>query len=260
MYTFNCKALVLAFLALDVISVVQAGIYVLKPASGSVCHGGQECTISWLEDGDSPLLPAIGVVTVGLYTGEMQLVQSIPAVNVAEAQSVTFTPIPEAGPNSKKYYIALTSTSTEVNGTSYVGYSPFFELDGMSGSFDSPLDSATSSVPIPSSLTETSASLSIGVISTRTIGTLSTSIPPLPTISISSVSVSVSATSSGFSTSTSLRPTSSAPSGSQSADASSGSSTSTSGNSNAAGRAQTADIPLPVAIGFLSLFVFFTAL
>ncbi|THV05731.1 hypothetical protein K435DRAFT_646661 [Dendrothele bispora CBS 962.96] len=100
MYNINYKALVLAFLALDVISAVQAALYVLQPASGSVCHAGQECTIQWTDDGESPTLSLVGVVTIGLYTGDMQLVQSIPATNVAQAQSVTFTPISEAGPNS----------------------------------------------------------------------------------------------------------------------------------------------------------------
>ncbi|KAK7460857.1 hypothetical protein VKT23_008788 [Stygiomarasmius scandens] len=247
----NYKALVLVFLALDVISVVQAALYILQPASGSVCHAGEECTIRWTDDGESPLLSAIGVVTVGLYTGEMQLVQSIPAANVAQAQSITFTPIPEAGPNSDAYYIALTSTSATVDGSPYVGYSPAFKLDGMSGSFDSPLDSATASIPIPSSLTDSAASQAGGVVTTRTIGTLSTELPSLsislPPVSTSATKTTLSSTS-GFTTS---RPTSS---GSSAQSASAG--VASPSDTNSATHVRTGNIPLPI-ISFLSFCLFF---
>ncbi len=40
------------------------------PASGSTCHGGEECTVQWLDNGAAPLLASFGVCSVGLYTGD----------------------------------------------------------------------------------------------------------------------------------------------------------------------------------------------
>lgn len=44
-------------------------LQVIKPSQGSTCHGGQSCTVEWLDDGIAPLLSDLGVNTVGLYTG-----------------------------------------------------------------------------------------------------------------------------------------------------------------------------------------------
>ncbi|EEB94889.1 hypothetical protein MPER_06226 [Moniliophthora perniciosa FA553] len=98
---FPIPALVLAFIvALDALLSVEAALYVIKPSDGSTCHAGEECTVQWVDNGESPLLSTIGVTTIGLYTANMQLVQSIAAVDVSRQQSLTFTPIPEAGPDS----------------------------------------------------------------------------------------------------------------------------------------------------------------
>ena len=43
---------------------------VIQPSQGSTCRGGESCTITWLDDGSRPLLSAIGVSTVGLFTGK----------------------------------------------------------------------------------------------------------------------------------------------------------------------------------------------
>ncbi|KAF8893012.1 hypothetical protein BD779DRAFT_1436375, partial [Infundibulicybe gibba] len=67
---------------------------------GSTCHGGQECTIEWLDDGRSPLLTAIGLCNFGLFTGKQQLIQALPSADVATTHSLTFVPTPGAGPNS----------------------------------------------------------------------------------------------------------------------------------------------------------------
>lgn len=79
--------LVLALCFLDSALLVDAGLYVsshlspknltnklslqvIQPSARSKCHGGQTCIIQWLDDGIYPLLSAIGVCTVGLFTGE----------------------------------------------------------------------------------------------------------------------------------------------------------------------------------------------
>ncbi|KAF8916692.1 hypothetical protein CPB85DRAFT_1216070 [Mucidula mucida] len=93
-------ALALALFSLQSILCVQAALYVIVPASGSTCHGGEECTVQWLDNGEAPLLASFGVCSVGLYTGDNQLVQTIEPLDVSASHSLTFTPIPEAGPTS----------------------------------------------------------------------------------------------------------------------------------------------------------------
>ncbi|EGO01311.1 hypothetical protein SERLA73DRAFT_50720, partial [Serpula lacrymans var. lacrymans S7.3] len=73
---------------------------VTSPLLGSSCHGGQPCTVQWLDDGQQPLLNTIGECTVGLYANEEVLVQSIRPIDVSSTHSFQFTPDPNAGPNS----------------------------------------------------------------------------------------------------------------------------------------------------------------
>ncbi|KAF9474849.1 hypothetical protein BDN70DRAFT_841720 [Pholiota conissans] len=201
--------LALAFLFLD---TVRAGIYVVEPLKGSTCRANKPCTITWLENGERPLLSAVGVSTVGLFTGRQQLVQTIPPVDVSKTQSVTFTPNPSAGPDSDTYYIAITSTALKGNDSiPYSAWSPFFKLTGMSGSFETPLSSATAPIAIPSSLTlSTSGSIatSTRVIlppSSTTTSILSKTTPRSSSSRLSTVfisSTSISSTSSSTSTPT----------------------------------------------------------
>ncbi|KIY69020.1 hypothetical protein CYLTODRAFT_350429 [Cylindrobasidium torrendii FP15055 ss-10] len=94
-------ALVLALFAfLQCMLSVHATLYVVEPRAGATCYGGQECTVTWLDDGATPLLTSYGMAQVGLYTGNQQLVQTIQPLDVSQSLSLTFTPIPEAGPNS----------------------------------------------------------------------------------------------------------------------------------------------------------------
>ncbi|KAJ7058196.1 hypothetical protein C8F01DRAFT_1149912 [Mycena amicta] len=181
-----------ALLALESATLAHAGLYFIQPASGSTCTGGFPCTVSWLDDGNSPLLPDIGTVTAGLYTGQLQLVQTLPPVDTADILSYQFTPIPAAGPNSKTYYLAFTSTKLKTNGTNYTGFSPFFTLEGMSGSFSSPLSGATSTIAIASTVTNHPGSI---IPTTITVGSVDTSFPT-PTHSTTSKPISSSSTSS----------------------------------------------------------------
>ncbi|KAJ4496170.1 hypothetical protein C8J55DRAFT_13314 [Lentinula edodes] len=224
MYQFLFMALALAFVALDAFTAVQATLYVIQPSAGSTCSGGSPCTVQWLDDGTTPLNSNIGVTTCGLYTGDMQLVQTIDPVDVSSTQSLVFTPISDAGPDSSDYYIAFTSTNLEINGTKYTSYSSFFSLNNMTGSFSSSVASATSSIPIPSSLTGSSASSETSVLSTVTVGTITTS---SSTASSSSETATIPS-SSKFSTSRSSSATSSS-----SVSASTGASASTSTASGA---------------------------
>ncbi|KAF9788055.1 hypothetical protein BJ322DRAFT_602236 [Thelephora terrestris] len=130
---------------------VCADLYVNDPPTGRVCSGGQPCTISWVDDGVAPLLDAIKICYVALYNGNQILIQEITPVDVSTARSLTFTPSPNAGPNSDTYYVNFTSVNP-VNNNPYHQYTSFFTINNMTGSFDSPVPSITSPIPIPSSL------------------------------------------------------------------------------------------------------------
>ncbi|KAF8236142.1 hypothetical protein L208DRAFT_1391265 [Tricholoma matsutake] len=223
---YTTFALVLAFWFLNT-SLVDAGLYVIKPSAGSKCHGGQQCTIAWDEDGTRPLLPAIGICTVGIYTGKQQLVQELAPVDVSNKHSTTFIPNPHAGPNSDTYYIGIISTSyKQLDNTSYMAFSPFFGIDHMLGSFQTPLPSATSTKPLPSSLAHSGSSTTStsSVLSTITVGTLLSTLNVLSSIQSSStlsttrpLSPSITRTTSSTSstsTSSTLSPSLSTPSSS----------------------------------------------
>ncbi|KIY44441.1 hypothetical protein FISHEDRAFT_51327 [Fistulina hepatica ATCC 64428] len=87
-------------LALSLFSAVHAFLYVTSPDEDTIYYGGESCTVTWLDNGDKPLLSSIGVSFAGLYTGDMQLVQSIEYIDVSSSHSLTFTPLAEAGPDS----------------------------------------------------------------------------------------------------------------------------------------------------------------
>ncbi|KAK0451710.1 hypothetical protein EV421DRAFT_1772581 [Armillaria borealis] len=245
---FSLSALVLACITLDFVLHTNAALsvrslYVIEPNSGSSCHGGQDCTVEWLDDGVRPLLSSFGVSTVGLYTGTQQLVQNIDPVDTSTTHSLTFT---RQALTSDTYYICFTSTSIFDNGTAVMAFSPFFQLDQMTGSFATPLESATASIAVPTSLTQTSAADSTSELSTIIVGTLSTSLS-----SLTSLSATTPATSSSSST-TSRFSTSSAPE-----------STSTSAAGSAATQSGTANGALsrthavsPLVMGVLSLCYF----
>ncbi|KDR77299.1 hypothetical protein GALMADRAFT_225415 [Galerina marginata CBS 339.88] len=196
-------ALALAILLTDAAVLVNAALFIVQPSQGSTCTGGKPCTVTWVDDGTRPLLSAVGVSTVGLFTGHQKLVQTITPVDVGSAHSFTFTPNPAAGPNAGSYYVAITSTSLKGNDSvPYSGWSPFFNLVGMSGSFDSPLPAATSPISIPASLTQSSTR---SRSSTITVGTLPTAQPSPPVIS-PSVTPSPSSQSSASKLTTLLSP------------------------------------------------------
>ncbi|KIM54528.1 hypothetical protein SCLCIDRAFT_31046 [Scleroderma citrinum Foug A] len=108
-------------LASALFAPVQASIYVTEPVQGSVCHGGQACPVEWVDNGESPLLSAIGTCDVGLYTGGYVLAQDLGSVDVSSTSSFSFTPNPAAGPNGP-YYLVFSNPSI-----SYTGFSGSFK-------------------------------------------------------------------------------------------------------------------------------------
>ncbi|KAJ7647027.1 hypothetical protein FB45DRAFT_186799 [Roridomyces roridus] len=245
--------LLAALVALDFSLLASAGVFFIEPASGSTCTAGSPCTMEWVEDGISPLLNAVDLVTAGLFHGEQQLVQSIAPLNVANGHSVQFTPNAKAGPDSSAYYIAFQSTSARVNSTKYIAFSPFFTLKGMSGSFESPLAAATSSIPIPSTLSQASSGGG-SIATTIVIGAPpSSSVSPSPTPAVVSASSKSSSPSAAAVSTSSSSPSINSPSPSSGSSFSSRFTTSsiptpsTASNSVASSPAPVASSPAPAA-------------
>lgn len=142
-------------------------LYVITPTTQSVCHGGKPCLVQWLDDGQNPLLATMGPCHVGLFSGNEKLIQQIEPVDVSTSHSLTFTPSPNAGPNSSTYYVQFTSVTT--SNSSLVAFSPNFSLDNMTGSFNSPVPELTSTIPVPPSV----LSAHSNQISTSLFGTIS---------------------------------------------------------------------------------------
>ncbi|KAJ7600514.1 hypothetical protein C8J56DRAFT_1038158 [Mycena floridula] len=250
------KALVLAIVALDA-TLAQAALYVscnlFSTVEVSLLYLGRRAIllvlhvpVEWLDDGQRPLLSAVGVSYVGLYTGKQKLVQTITPVDVSASLSLTFVPNPEAGPNSDTYYIGFTSVA-KINGSSTLNFSPFFKLDQMSGSFASPLAAATSSIPIPSAI-EQATSIKPTGIKTITVGTLHTSLPSLTFLSSTRVASSSATPTTTISINSS--PSSSASSTSASSSAPTNSAASSQSTSSAVSQAL---LPQSIGLGFLAL-------
>ncbi|KAH9829578.1 uncharacterized protein C8Q71DRAFT_789964 [Rhodofomes roseus] len=211
MFSFAAAAL-LVFVAC--LTTASASIYVNNPTSTAVCYGGQPCTVTWLDDGQTPLLSEIGACYVGLYNGNRDLIQQIDPVNVASQHSFTFTPDATAGPDSSSYYVNFTSVELMVNSTShYAQYSADFTLANMSGDLASPVASDTAAIAVPSSILSLSSN-PIGSTSTITysytgsysslaVPSISTSTGATSRLSTSRTPSSTSASSSSSATSAS---------------------------------------------------------
>jgi len=79
---------------------VLGALFAIKPNSQTGCHGGQPCLVQWLDDGQEPLLTAMGPCYVALFSGNQKLIQQIEPVDVSTNHSLTFMPNPLAGPDS----------------------------------------------------------------------------------------------------------------------------------------------------------------
>ncbi|KAI5118908.1 hypothetical protein M0805_004684 [Coniferiporia weirii] len=230
----------------------RASLFITHPYAGITCHGGSACSLTWADDGNAPLLSAIGVCDIALYQGTDTIVQQLAAgIDVSQTHELPFTPDADAGPNSDSYWIKVTALSArDPNSPSnaYTSYSGFFTLDGMSGETDKPVPSLTSTLPLPTSssnssglsgLASDSTSVSNGVVGTTT---LPGAAPTGPSFSLSIHSVPSSASGSGSagpqssSTGPGASTTSGSESGSGSQSATSASSTSTSPVSSSAAR------------------------
>ncbi|KAN0125280.1 hypothetical protein V8E53_015644 [Lactarius tabidus] len=144
-------------------------LYVINPTTQTQCYGGQPCLVEWLDDGYMPLLTTMGPCQVALYSSDEELVQQIDPVDVSASHSLTFTPSPNAGPNSNAYYVQFTSITSSNPSQPLLAFTPDFSIENMTGSFNSPVPELTSTIPVPLSV----LSAHPNQISTSIFGTIS---------------------------------------------------------------------------------------
>ncbi|KAL4072270.1 hypothetical protein J3A83DRAFT_4372298 [Scleroderma citrinum] len=207
-------------LASALFAPVQGAIYVTNPVQSTVCNGGQACPVQWVDDGQNPLLSAIGTCDIALYTGEFVLVQDLGSVDVSATQSFSFTPNPAAGPNGA-YYLVFSNPAI-----SYTGFSGSFTLAGMTGTTPGGGGGASSSTPSSTTAgteTATGTGPSTTGTATETTGTgtetasastgtetptTTTTVPATETTtSVSTILTTVASTTSSSHTTTTTHPT-----------------------------------------------------
>jgi len=141
-------------------SNVLATVFMTSPTVQTTCTGGQQCTISWNDDGKAPTAVTFGLASIGIFVGsvnsqtEIQRIQD--GVNVATTAAVQFTVDPSIGPNSNVYFVRFTSAAAkDPNNVAYPAeaFSAKFTLNGMKGTFNSTIQAqidGASSAPVPS--------------------------------------------------------------------------------------------------------------
>ena len=77
-----------------------------SPVSSTSCKGGESCTVSWIDNGDSPSLSEFGNSRVAIFVGSQNsqtMLQEIVAdVNVETTSTISFTVDPNMGENSSQ--------------------------------------------------------------------------------------------------------------------------------------------------------------
>lgn len=174
MVAFASAALLLAAMA----SQVSAGVYITSPVASTSCTAGQTCTVSWADDGNTPLLAAIGPCQIDLATGSQTsqfVLQNIsPSLDVSTNAQVTFTPTAADGPNGNPYFVKFTSLGLK-DATNpqfpYTAFSAKFTLAGMTGTFNSTIAAAVSAAALPAAASTAAASPSAAAATTPAAAT-----------------------------------------------------------------------------------------
>jgi len=186
------------FLALAaVVPSAFATIFTTAPVATTSWQSGQEQTITWIEDPNTPTpaLKDFGPTKISIYVGNSQQQTSLqlisPSTDVSTISQLKFTPDPTIGPNSKEYFIRFESISLkDAKQPQFpaLAFSSKFELTGMSGKFSADVQAqidGASSLPIGSTSTSSRPASS----------SVSSSVPPKSTGTSSSSSSRPSGTS-----------------------------------------------------------------
>ncbi|KIK82631.1 hypothetical protein PAXRUDRAFT_153602 [Paxillus rubicundulus Ve08.2h10] len=121
-----------------------ANLYVTSPIATTTFTAGQQATISWQDNGQSPTLLQFGNATFAIYVGnaiqQTPLQTIVTNVNVSTTSSIVFTPDGTIGPNSSEYFVRVTSlTLMDPTQPQFPAeaFSAKFTMTGMTGTFNS---------------------------------------------------------------------------------------------------------------------------
>ncbi|KAF8843538.1 hypothetical protein BDN67DRAFT_860746, partial [Paxillus ammoniavirescens] len=121
-----------------------ANLYITSPIATTTFTAGQQATISWQDNGQSPTLFQFGNATFAIYVGnaiqQTPLQTIVTNVNVSTTSSLVFTPDGTIGPDSSEYFVRVTSL-TFMDPTQpqfpQEAFSAKFTMTGMTGTFNS---------------------------------------------------------------------------------------------------------------------------
>jgi hypothetical protein len=137
MFNSACVLLALASSSL-------ASVFLTNPTASTTFTGGQQATISWIDDGKQPPLQTFKTASIGIFTGnaiqQTLLQQVVPSVDVSTTGTIQFTPDPAIGPNGNNYFIRVESlTAKDPTNAQFPAeaFSAKFTMAGMTGTFNS---------------------------------------------------------------------------------------------------------------------------
>jgi len=127
---------------LSMVAAASATVYITSPIATTVFTAGQNSTITWKDDGNSPSLQQFGPSKVSIYVGGAQQQTSlqliVPSVDVSTTDTIVFTPDGSIGPPTSDYFIRIESLSLKDATTPQypaLAFSPKFRLNGATGQF-----------------------------------------------------------------------------------------------------------------------------
>ncbi|KAE8210702.1 hypothetical protein CF319_g2239 [Tilletia indica] len=124
-------------------SNVHAGVYLTSPDSKTKESGGSSLEIRWRDDHKKPSLKSWGNLTFWLGTGstdEQFMLQRLASDVRSNAHSVKAKIDKSVGASSEEYFIRVVGDATLKDGTHPETYSARFELDKMTGKWNSTVD------------------------------------------------------------------------------------------------------------------------
>jgi len=170
-----------------------ANLYVTSPVATTTFTAGQQATISWEDNGQSPTLVQFGTANFAIYVGnaiQQTPLQTIATnVNVSSTSSLVFTPDGTIGPNSDEYFVRVTSlTLMDPTQPQYYeeAFSAKFTLAGMTGSFNATLQAeidGQSTAPIGATTHASSATASATAVKTSSVAATTSGASSTPSAS-----------------------------------------------------------------------------
>jgi hypothetical protein len=137
-----------AFVVLAFASAAFANVFITAPVASTTYTAGQQASVKWQDDGQSPSLASFGPAKISIYAGNAQQQTSLQLLNasvdVSQSNSITFTPDATIGPNSGEYFIRVESLSLKDASQPQfpaLAFSAKFTLAGMTGTFSAAVQS-----------------------------------------------------------------------------------------------------------------------